>query len=75
MGAISEINNLHCFSSNEKKINARFMPATKKKNKLNTAVKVTINPELNNKYVHQPVFKDKIDKANYILKTVGLPKA
>lgn len=26
------------------------------------------------KYLNNNLFKDKIDKANYILKTVGLPK-
>jgi len=33
-----------------------------------------INSELDNKYNEQPLFKDKIDRANHILKTVGLPK-
>ena len=26
------------------------------------------------KYADQPLFKDKVDKVNHILKTVGLPK-
>ncbi len=34
-----------------------------------------VDPTLTNKYSDQPLFKDKIDRANYILKTVGLPKA
>jgi hypothetical protein len=35
----------------------------------------TINPDLDKKnYSEQPLFKDKIDRANHILKTVGLPK-
>ncbi len=29
---------------------------------------------LDNKYTEQPLFKDKVDRANHILKTVGLPK-
>lgn len=33
-----------------------------------------INPSLTDKYVDQPLFKDKVDRANYILKTIGLPK-
>ncbi len=33
-----------------------------------------VNPELDNKYNDQPLFKEKVDKANHILKTVGLPK-
>lgn len=36
---------------------------------------VTVNPALDDKYAGQQPFKDKIDRANYILKTVGLPKA
>lgn len=33
-----------------------------------------INPELQGKYDDQPLFQDKIDRANQILKTVGIPK-
>ncbi len=33
-----------------------------------------LNPSLTDKYADQPLFKDKIDRANYILKTIGLPK-
>ncbi len=33
-----------------------------------------INPALADKYDDQPLFKDKVDRANHILKTVGLPK-
>jgi hypothetical protein len=33
-----------------------------------------LNPALVDKYADQPLFKDKVDRANYILKTVGLPK-
>lgn len=35
----------------------------------------TINPALDGKYDNDPFFQDKIDRANHILKTVGLPKA
>ncbi len=34
----------------------------------------TVGPELTGKYYNQPLFKDKVDRANHILKTVGLPK-
>jgi hypothetical protein len=34
----------------------------------------TIDPSLKGKYDDQPLFKDKVDRANHILKTVGLPK-
>lgn len=29
---------------------------------------------LDNKYVEDPLFKDKVDRANHILKTVELPE-
>jgi hypothetical protein len=34
----------------------------------------TVNPSLNGKYDDQPLFKDKVDRANHILKTAGIPK-
>ena len=34
----------------------------------------TVDPTLQRKYDYQPLFKDKVDRANHILKTVGLPK-
>ena len=34
----------------------------------------TVDPTLTSKYNDQPLFKDKVDRANYILKTVRLPK-
>lgn len=42
------------------------------KNKLPKGFK--IDPSLTNKYNDEPLFKDKIERANHILKTVGLPK-
>lgn len=33
-----------------------------------------LNTSLGDKYKDQPLFKDKVERANYILKTVGLPK-
>jgi hypothetical protein len=33
-----------------------------------------VNTTLSEKYADQPLFKDKVDRANYILKTIGLPK-
>ena len=35
----------------------------------------TIKPGLDEKYADQPLFKDKVDRANHILKAFGLPKA
>ncbi len=35
----------------------------------------SINPSLTDKYADQPLFKDKVDRANHILKTIGLPKS
>lgn len=34
----------------------------------------TIDPSLTGKYDDQPLFKEKVDRANHILKTIGLPK-
>ena len=34
----------------------------------------TVDATLTGKYDDQPLFKDKVDRANHILKTVGLPK-
>jgi hypothetical protein len=33
-----------------------------------------INPALQGKYDDQPLFQDKVNRANHILKTVGMPK-
>lgn len=33
-----------------------------------------VDPSLNVRYDDQPFFLDKLDRANYILKKVGLPK-
>jgi len=32
------------------------------------------NATLDSKYSDQPLFKEKVEKANFILKTIGLPK-
>lgn len=34
----------------------------------------TSKPGLDEQYNEQPLFKDKVDRANHILKTFGLPK-
>lgn len=34
----------------------------------------TIDPGLDHKYDNHPFFKEKAEKANYILKVAGLPK-
>jgi hypothetical protein len=33
-----------------------------------------LNATLDNKYTDQPLFKEKEERANHILKTIGLPK-
>ena len=33
-----------------------------------------IDPSFQGKYDDQPLFQDKVDRANHILKTVGIPK-
>jgi hypothetical protein len=33
-----------------------------------------LNSKLSDKYADQPLFNDKVERANHILKTVGLPK-
>ena len=33
-----------------------------------------VKAALDSKYADQPLFKDKVDRANHILKTVGIPK-
>lgn len=50
------------------------MKSKKPTNKIKLPKGFTINPDLKNDYSDQPYFKDKIDRANHILKTVGLPK-
>ncbi len=49
---------------------------TKKETKVKSKLPkgFTLDPTLNGKYNDQPLFKDKVDRANHILKTVGLPK-
>lgn len=34
----------------------------------------TIKPSLQGKYDDQPLFQDKVDRANFILKKFGVPK-
>ena len=47
---------------------------TKKNIKTKLPKGFTLNPKLVKKYIDHPLFKDKVDKANHILKPVGLPK-
>ena len=46
----------------------------KKNKKVKLPKGFKLNFELDNKYIDQPIFKDKVDRANHILKTVRLPK-
>jgi hypothetical protein len=34
----------------------------------------TVKPSLQGKYDDQPLFQDKVDRANFILKKFGIPK-
>jgi len=45
------------------------MPTKKKQKK-----DYKINPSLKGKYDDQPLFQDKVNRANHILKTIGIPK-
>ena len=47
------------------------MKQTKNAGKKPTVIKVDKNLD---KYLNKGLFKDKVDKANEVLKTVGLPK-
>ncbi len=47
------------------------MKQTKSTDKKPTVIKVDKNLD---KYLNKGLFKDKVDKANEVLKTVGLPK-
>jgi hypothetical protein len=52
-------------------------PVDKKKvaaNKPKLPQGFTVDLELNCKYDDQPFFNNKVDRANHILKTVGIPK-
>jgi hypothetical protein len=48
--------------------------AAKKPIKLKESADYKINPDLQGKYDDQPLFQDKVNRVNYILKTVGIPK-
>ncbi len=57
--------------------NCKFEPIKTKKtepNKPKLPKGFVVDPKLTGKYDDQPLFKDKVDKANHILKTIGLPK-
>jgi len=47
----------------------KYKPTRKKQQK-----DYKINPSLQGKYDNQPLFQDKVKRANHILKTVGIPK-
>jgi hypothetical protein len=50
------------------------MPIVKKNTKTKLPKGFTINSTLDKKYSDQPLFKDKVERANHILRTIGLPK-
>jgi hypothetical protein len=43
-------------------------------NKREVSKDYTIKPSLQGKYDDQPLFQDKVDRANFILKKFGIPK-
>ncbi len=45
-----------------------------KKIKKSKTKDLKINPALQGKYDNQPLFQDKVNRANHILKTAGIPK-
>jgi hypothetical protein len=47
---------------------------TKNLNKREVSKDYTIKPSLQGKYDDQPLFQDKVDRANFILKKFGIPK-
>ena len=47
---------------------------TKNSNKKEASKDYTIKPSLQGKYDDQPLFQDKVDRANFILKKFGIPK-
>ena len=47
---------------------------TKNLNKKTVSKDYTIKPSLQGKYDDQPLFQDKVDRANFILKKFGIPK-
>ena len=49
-------------------------PKKEKTVKLKLPKGFTVDPSLQGKYDDQPLFKEKVDRANHILKTVGIPK-
>jgi len=73
MGEFSEKCKIWSFFSEKKVLNLLQMP-TKKTIKTKLPKGFTLNSKLDKKYSDQPLFKDKVDRANHILKTVGLPK-
>lgn len=75
MGIISQKRNIWRILSAPKIVNLNVMKQKKNKaSKPKLPEGFTIDPSLSGKYDNQPLFKDKVDRANHILKTVGLPK-
>lgn len=75
MGGVSQGRNLQFFSSPPKILESTHMKTKKPPVTVELPQGVTVTPALDDKYVGQQPFQDKIDRSNYILKTVGLPKA
>lgn len=75
MGTISQKRNLWSVSGAPKNVNLTIMKTKKEKTvKAKLPAGFTVDPSLNGKYDDQPLFKEKMARANHILKTVGVPK-
>ena len=75
MGTVSQKHKLwRIFSSAKSLILSIMKPKKEKIIESKLPEGFSIDPSLTGKYDDQPLFKDKVDRANHILKTVGLPK-
>ena len=52
----------------------KSFPKTAPTKKKKVSLDHTVNPALQGKYDDQPLFEDKVNRANHILKTIGIPK-
>jgi hypothetical protein len=74
VGSFSQKHNVWSIFSSKKIVNLYIVINKKTDNKKKLPKNFKVDPALTGKYADQPLFKDKIDRANHILKTVGLPK-
>ena len=74
MEAISEKHGLRSLFSLQKTVNLHIMKTKKTASEKKLPKGFKLNSKLGDKYADQLLFKDKVDRANHILKTIGLPK-